>query len=320
MRINTAQCAAFYKHFVLEGDDVAPCCRWSKNFQKFDGDFSQVLHSKKFVELRKKVESGKKLKECKKCYYEEKLGRSLSLRQKLNMQWRVDSVQVESLELNLNNVCNLACIMCDSHFSSRIWKEENPTLPANQGIWRLKDIPNIPDTVKRIRFMGGEPLMTNVHRQVLRSIKDPSKVEIQYITNGMFMLTPEDVVLLNKCAKVAIYVSIDAYGKLNEEIRIGSDWNQIEKVVDDILNNTNYVLGIETVLHKKSWKGLVDLLLWIEEKRKIRSIIWNVHPLIVPEQLSIKNLNLNESKELMEIVTKYYNIPDSKQIRRMLEL
>jgi|TARA_Y100000310_G_scaffold91947_1_gene89469 hypothetical protein len=47
---------------------------------------------------------------------------------------------------------------------------------------------------------------------------------------------------------------------------------------------------------------------------------WNVHPLIVPQELSIKNLNLNESKELMEIVTKYYNIPDSKQIRRMLEL
>jgi len=319
MRINTVQCAAFYKHFVLEGDNVLPCCKWNRPIQKFEGDFSQVLHSKKFAELRKKVEAGKKLKECNKCYYEEKLGKGLSLRQSLNMQWGVDSVQVESLELNLNNVCNLACIMCNSQYSSRIWKEENPTLPANQGIWRLKNIPNIPDTVKRIRFMGGEPLMTDVHRQVLRSIKDFSKIEIQYVTNGMFMLTPEDVVLLNNCAKVMFYVSIDAYGKLNEETRIGSDWNQIEKFVDDILNKTNYVLGIETVLHKKSWRGLVDLLLWINEKRKICPIVWTVHPLIVPPQLSIKNLNLNESKELMEILTKY-NIPDSKQIRRMLEL
>jgi len=318
MRINTSQCAAFYKHFVLEGDNVVPCCRWQSSFQKFDGDVSQVLHSKKFVELRQKVESGQKLKECSKCYYEEEVGRSLSLRQKLNMQWGVDTVQVESLELNLNNVCNLACIMCDSYFSSRIWKEENPTLPAGQGIWRLKNIPNIPDTVKRIRFMGGEPLMTNVHRQVLRSIKDFSKIEIQYVTNGMFMLTPEDVVLLNNCAKVMFYVSIDAYGKLNEETRIGSDWNQIEKFVDDILNKTNYVLGIETVLHKKSWRGLTDLLLWINGKRKIRPVGWSIHPLIVPRLLSIKNLNLNESKELMEILTKY-KIPDSKQIYRMLQ-
>ena len=319
MRINTVQCAAFYKHFVLEGDNVLPCCKWNRPIQKFEGDFSQVLNSKKFVKLRKKAEAGQKLKECSKCYYEEELGRSLSLRQILNTQWRPDAVQVESLELNLNNVCNLACIMCNSQYSSRIWKEENPTLPANQGIWRLKNIPNIPDTVKRIRFMGGEPLMTDVHRQVLRSIKDFSKIEIQYVTNGMFMLTPEDVVLLNNCAKVMFYVSIDAYGKLNEETRIGSDWNQIEKFVDDILNKTNYVLGIETVLHKKSWRGLVDLLLWINEKRKICPIVWTVHPLIVPPQLSIKNLNLNESKELMEILTKY-NIPDSKQIRRMLEL
>ena len=99
--------------------------------------------------------------------------------------------------------------------------------------------------------MGGEPLMTNDHRRVLRSIKDLSKVEIQYITNGMFMLTPEDVVLLNNCTKVKMFVSIDAYGKLNEQIRIGSDWNQIEKFVDDILNNTNIletnVTQIETL-------------------------------------------------------------------------
>lgn len=318
MRINTAQCAAFYKHFVLEGDDVMPCCRWASSFQKFDGDFSQVLHSKKFAELRKKVELGQKLKECSKCYYEEEVGRSLSLRQKLNTRWGVDSAQVESLELNLNNVCNLACIMCDSYYSSRIWKEENPTLPVSKGVWRLKDIPNIPDTVKRIRFMGGEPLMTNAHRQVLHTIKDLSKIEIQYVTNGMFMLTPEDVVLLNNCAKVVMFVSIDAYGKLNEQTRIGSDWNQIEKFVDNILNNTNYVLGIETVLHKKSWRGLVDLLLWINEKNEIRPINWSVHPLIVPQILSIKNLNLDESKELMDMLTNY-NIPDSKQIYRMLQ-
>ena len=87
----------------------------------------------KDIDFEKKVLE--KLKECSNCYYEEELGRSLSLRQKLNTQWGVDSVQVESLELNLNNICNLACIMCDSQYSSRIWREENPTLPATQGIW-----------------------------------------------------------------------------------------------------------------------------------------------------------------------------------------
>lgn len=73
MRINTVQCAAFYKHFVLEGDNVLPCCKWNRPIQKFEGDFSQVLNSKKFVKLRKKAEAGQKLKECSKCYYEEEL-------------------------------------------------------------------------------------------------------------------------------------------------------------------------------------------------------------------------------------------------------
>ena len=307
------KCAAFYRHFNLRGDNnIWPCCRYGSPVQSFDGDFSQVLHSKEYQLLRERTEAGHKLQGCKKCYHEDSTGKK-SMRQSFNNDYDTKNIQLEFLEIGFDNICNLSCPTCSPRFSSSIWAEENPDLPYKEGIRSAKKIINIPNSIKAIRFLGGESLMTNRHRKFLEKIEDLSQVSVEYITNGMFMLSQKDHEVLQKCSKVEISVSVDAYGELNEKVRVGSNWKQIEANFDALLKETNYDISITTVVSTLSWHGLPDLFKWIQLKREIRDFFWGIIVLTSPEIFNIITLSVNEKIQLIEILENY-NIPDSDYI------
>ena len=280
-------CAAFYKHFNLRGDNnIWPCCRYKTPVKSFDGDLSKVLHSKKFQLLRKRTESGESLKGCATCYYEDQIGKK-SLRQKFNDEYDIKNVQLEFFEVGFDNICNLSCTTCAPEFSSSIWAEENPDLPYKEGIQSVKKITNIPNSIKEIRFLGGESLMTNRHRKFLEEIEDLSQVSVEYITNGMFTLSQKDHKVLQKCLNVDISVSIDAYAELNEKVRVGSNWKQIDAMVDALLKETDYEVSVMSVVSTLSWQGLPDLFKWIQLKREIRDFFWGIIVLTYPEIFNI---------------------------------
>jgi hypothetical protein len=284
-------CAAFYKHFNLRGDNkIWPCCRFQDSIQSFDGDLSQVLHSDEYQSLRKRSEAGELIEGCKTCYYEDRIGKT-SLRQKFNGRFNNNHIQLEFFEVGFDNICNLSCTTCDAEFSSSIWADQNPGLPYKKGIRSAKKITNIPNSIKNIRFLGGETLMTNKHRTFLKQIEDLSQVSVEYITNGMFMLSQKDHEILEKCSKVEISFSIDAYGELNEKVRVGSNWKQIEANVDALLKETNYTILMQSVVSTLSWYGLPDLFKWIQLKKKIRGFFWGIIVLTSPKPFDIKTLS-----------------------------
>ncbi len=214
------------------------------------------------------------------------------------MQW---------IEMYANNICNLTCIMCWGEFSSAIWAKKNPDRPAKEGTKALKSIPRIPETVRRIRFMGGEPFMTSTHRKILQTIKNINlmKSDVEYTTNGQFMLTPNDHALLSRCNSVRIDVSVDAFGGLNSVVREGADWEKIDRFIDDVINNTKYDIGIYTTLHNKGWKNFDKLAKWVALKQKmVRNapglrFYWMVAPLTWPENLCISRLSTSEKEQLI---------------------
>jgi hypothetical protein len=306
-------CAAFYKHFNLRGNNkIWPCCRWTTPVQTFDGDLSQVLHSEEYQSLRKRTEAGESLKGCATCYYEDQLGKK-SLRQKFNNKFDTKNIQLEFFEVGFDNICNLSCTTCAPQFSSSIWAKEWPDAPYKEGIQSAKKIINIPNSITFIRFLGGESLMTNRHRKFLEKIEDLSQVEVEYITNGMFMLSQKDHEVLQKCSKVDIAFSIDAYGELNEKVRVGSNWKQIEANFDALLKETNYKMGIQSVVSTLSWHGLPDLFKWIQLKRETRDFFWSIIVLTSPKIFNIITLSVNEKIQLIEILENY-DIPESDYI------
>lgn len=305
------KCAAFYNHTNIRGGNrVFPCCRFKKPIQTFDGDVVNVLNSNEYNRLRIASEKTK-LAECAKCWHEESLGKE-SLRQWFNRNYSTDEIKLKYLEIGFDNICNLTCDGCWEEWSSSWWIKKNPTLPPKAGITGLNVVTQVPPGIEKIVFLGGEPLMTNRHKRFLESIDDLSIVEVEYFTNGMFSLTESDHAVLKKCKSVKFTVSIDGYGKLNEQVRSGSVWDTVVENTKEISNNYNTV--IHTVVHKNSWHGLVDMLSWTYQN----SYIWTTNILTYPKELDIVNLDSTSKKKLIDICREN-DIPNKEYIQMHLQ-
>jgi sulfatase maturation enzyme AslB (radical SAM superfamily) len=305
---NGTICSAFWKHVNIRGDDrVYPCCRFKETVGKFEGDISSILNSSVYQDLRKRSSLGEKISECSKCYHEESLGKP-SLRQQFNQEYKSDRVELEYLEIGFDNVCNLTCDGCFDEFSNSWAKKNNPTIPLKDLTTSIKEITEIPSSVKKILFLGGEPLMTNRHRRLLETVEHKHLVSVTYNTNGSFLLDAKTIDLLDEFKKVDFIVSIDGYGSLNDRVRSGSQWNDILAFIDHI-HELDFDISVHTVIHKNNWMGIRDLYHFITRT----NLPWTTNVLTYPKDLDIINLSQDEKLEF-ERILKDIEVPNKQYI------
>tara|TARA_B100000900_G_scaffold276331_1_gene236204 strand:+ start:2789 stop:3709 length:921 start_codon:yes stop_codon:yes gene_type:complete len=303
------KCAALYSHTNIRGGNrVFPCCRYKNPIQVFDGDIENVLHSKEYNDLRNNFSIDNP--NCAKCKHEEELG-VLSLRQKFNNTYQSSHPELRYLEVGFDNICDLACDGCWEEWSSSWWAKKNPSLPKKRGITSTKEFTNIPNTVDKVVFLGGEPLMTNRHRKFLQSLEKLDNLEVEYFTNGMHKLLEEDYDLLSKCKRVHFTISIDGVGTLNETVRNGSIWSRVVKTLDEIADTFDYT--IHTTLHKNNWQGLIEMYNFT---RKYAN--WTINLLTFPKELDIIKLEQCDKEQLIKIL-KTYDIPNRQYIKAHLQ-
>lgn len=306
---NETVCSAFWVHTNIRGGNrIFPCCRYKTPLQSFDGNVDAVLHSDQYQQLRTDSQAGVSNPNCEKCYHEEKLGKH-SLRQWFNKTYSKEHIELKYFEIGFDNICNLTCDGCWEEWSSSWWVKLNPQGIPKQGILNTSEFVDIPDTLERIVFLGGEPLMTNRHRKFLESIKDLSKLDVEYFTNGMFELTKQDYQLLDQCRSIKFTVSIDGVGQLNETVRSGSVW----PIVEAFAKSLKYNKVIHTTVHKNNWHGLRDLKNWIDAN----NFIWTTNVLTYPQHLDIINLSLEEKTQLIAVLNSY-DIPNRDYIESHL--
>lgn len=304
------KCAALYNHTNLRGGNrIFPCCRYKEHIQWFDGDVKNVLTSYMYNKLRCDMEQ-EWLPGCGKCQHEESLGKE-SLRQWFNKNYSMDKVELKYFEVGFDNICDLTCDGCWEEWSSSWWVKKNPNLPPKQGITSTTELRNIPESIEKVVFLGGEPLMTNRHRRFLESFDTLEHLEVEYFTNGMHKLLEEDYKLLSKCKRVHFTVSIDGYGSLNEKVRSGSAWSRVVKTLDEIADTFDYT--IHTTLHKNNWYGLPKLAEFTKNYTK-----WTTNVLTFPKELDIINLEQCDKKELLKILDTY-DIPNRQYIKAHLK-
>lgn len=298
------KCAAFWKHTNVRSDNrIFPCCRFKKEIGKFDGDLANVLHIPEYEELRKKSMSGEFIDGCQKCYYEESIGKT-SLRQKFNNTYSTDSVSLEYFEVGFDNICNLTCDGCWEDFSTAWGKKLN--LNKTFIVKSTTEILNIPESVNKVLFLGGEPLMTTRHKKFLKMVPNLDNLHVIYNTNGTFMLDSETIELLQKCKKVEFIVSMDGYKEINEKVRSGSKWEDILNFINQ-LKTYNFLFTIHTVIHLNNWEYLGDLSNFIHEN----SYAWSINILTHPKNLDIKNYHAKE--KIVQLINDI-NIPDKQHI------
>jgi|SRR5210317_535191 len=308
------KCSAFWKHTnIRSGNRVYPCCRFKHSIAEFHGDLGTVLHSDAYEKLREQSSAGEYIKGCEKCYYEESIQHK-SLRQEFNEKYDADTVELKFLEIGFDNLCNLTCDGCNSEFStSWIVKEKAIYGEAKNKLMEIDSVDNVPDTLERILFLGGEPLITERHLMLLYQVKNKSKVNIIYNTNGTFIPSKEVVEELRQYKNVTFILSIDGVGELAEKVRGGTKWPDVVKFIDWVYDN-HFDLEFNTVLHKNNYTGLEKL----NDFCKRFKARWYINVLTYPLQLDIALLD-NDEKEKLVSVAKDCNVPNKDFIVNHLQ-
>lgn len=247
---------------------VRPCCladheltdNTGEKFSLLNADFADIQNSASMRKLREQFLAGEKPQTCRKCWNEERAGRTSKRMHTIDRlkhtvtdtEWTADAKPLMFLDLKLGNICNLKCRICGSWSSSQFATEEIAwTLREEQkkshaytmlraGAWPKENesfwnqIDSVLGDIRYIEFTGGEPFMIDQHFDMLQGIVDRGiahQVEIHYNTNGT--LYPERAEQIWQHFKtVEIAFSIDDIGSRFEYQRSNAVWSQVCENLD----------------------------------------------------------------------------------------
>ena len=294
---------------------VRPCCLAEDEIVNDDGnkfqlataDFVDIQNSKHMKILRQDFLDGKKPQTCRKCWNEERSGRTSKRMHTLDrlkhiladQLWTADAKPLMFLDLKLGNICNLKCRICGSWSSSTFAVEEiahdssqdrknsfhYQMLKAgrwpreNQQFWQQID-QHLSD-IRYIEFTGGEPFMIEEHFEMLRGIVDRGiahQVEIHYNTNGTQY--PRDAIDIWKHFRtVEIAFSIDDLDQRFEYQRDNAQWADVERNIKLFKNlraeHPNIQLQCCSTVNVFNVRYIDQLAQWIVQQQ-FDFVYWNM--------------------------------------------
>lgn len=134
-------------------------------------------------------------------------------------------------QITTSNLCNQACVSCDSGASTK-WAQVEKRMniiSAPQYQFNL-DSANINyNSAKRISLLGGEPLFDPKTFEILQNLLDHNNTTcfISLITNGSINLNAKQTNLLTQFTNLNICISIDGVGPVFEYMRWPGKWSNL---------------------------------------------------------------------------------------------
>jgi len=301
-------------------------------------------------DVRKTMMAGKIPLSCAKCFEEEANG-IVSKRVWETFYWDQEGIDlselvaetaadgtvppiVRYLDLRLGHTCNLKCVMCTPHDSSK-WVEDYPKLIKkttspiilqqinwdktkfnnrwyeNPALWEeiFQQIPNI----KQLYFAGGEPLMIKEHKKFLKEVIArgfAGNITVRYNSNGV-LLNDEIIDIWSKFKEVRFAFSIDALDDRNHYIRYPVSWNETVTALHKLDNTPdNIKVGIACAVQIFNIKHIIDFAKWKVQQnfKKINNFyvgeyqagggLLNMHMLYIPTFLSARILPAEDKQQL----------------------
>jgi sulfatase maturation enzyme AslB (radical SAM superfamily) len=141
------------------------------------------------------------------------------------------SVQLNRIDVTVQNVCNLACVMCSS-YSSSLWAKQDGVIDQDYSFEdKLKLFKRLDFShVYQIHFTGGEPLMTTEHLRMMKIYAEQASLDqlhISYNTNGTFFPDKRVLEVWSQVKAIDLVISLDAVGEACELIRWPAVWSDI---------------------------------------------------------------------------------------------
>jgi organic radical activating enzyme len=278
-----------------EDGAIKICCRSQPIAWIQTSSLEDAWNSKEMKTVRKQVLCGERPEVCKPCFDLEDQGVE-SLRQRhingvipearINLYPNSLKTLAEdfsmpfefpTMEIKVNNLCNLKCRMCNPLDSTNwkdwdkvvgFYKKENnylvPTIEKHvsvpgQYIGPFDDTDNwwnsfekLLPFFKRVEFAGGEPLMDPQHYRILDMLKPYGKsIELKYATNGTTLGISKSRTIHDywpHFKSIAVNVSLDGIHEVYNYIRSNANFDQVEQNIKEIqkISNVSRVVGAFT--------------------------------------------------------------------------
>ena len=194
--------------------------------------------------------------------------------------------KLQYLDLRLGHTCNIKCVMCSPHDSSKWVADHKKLIPVlqdpevkRQMQWDRKEFNNkwhekesfwkelyaqIPN-LKQVYFAGGEPLMIKEHKMFIEEIIRQGyqdNVLLRYNSNGL-LVDEELIELWSKFRKVKFAVSVDASFERDDYIRFPGKFAEVERTLHMLDNTPNNIhVSMATAVQIFNIKHIPDFLKW----------------------------------------------------------
>lgn len=207
------------------------------------------------------------------------------------------SKNIQMIDFRNSNLCNLKCRTCGPDYSSK-WADElgidNPITKTNIDDF-IRQI--LTDSISKIYFAGGEPLLNLDHWKLLDQLIDldlAKNISLQYSTN-LTVLGYKDRTSFDywrQFKNVTVFGSVDAVGLPFEYLRSGANWHTVSSNIDQLIaaQSSNLRVEITFVLSVLSVWFLKDVLEYAKTKKLRVNIIQLTDPHyltlnVLPDQL-----------------------------------
>jgi MoaA/NifB/PqqE/SkfB family radical SAM enzyme len=212
-----------------------------------------------------------------------------------------------NIEVDTGNLCNLKCRMCHDGVSSRIgtdlvhrsWATDQyehayhdaniVARPGGVRRWNLQEeleaaIVRAPDEVKRIYFVGGEPLLVKEIGTLLERLIElgvAPNIILAIVSNGT--VTGSWLHLTRHFKRLDLSISIDGFQDCYDYIRYPARWERLVEHLKAFRELPNVLLGGAVTLQAYNALSITDLFRYLDSL-DLGFYAWPVH---VPRYLSV---------------------------------
>ena len=248
-----------------------PCCMADPDLpigNTQNQSLQDIWNGPEMRELRMNMLQDKKSDICRRCYELEDSG-VWTLRKSANENFKNHKVKVEEtsddgsagnvnlayMDIRFSNLCNLKCRSCGPQFSSS-WFEDHKQLYGklnHEKILKVRDdmlnfmdeLEPLLDSVERVYWAGGEPLIVEEHYRILDKWIEMGKhdVVMDYTTNFTQMRFKKKSIFeyWNAFDDVRVAASLDANHARGEYLRKNMDWAQVVQNRRDMIEQCPHV-------------------------------------------------------------------------------
>ncbi len=343
----------WYELHIYWDGSLGICCQEShKLYQGSDYNIAtttieQWFNSPPVQQFRQQVLGHSPVSACSRCYLEEAhsgMSRRLRSNQKSAIFSQAFDVSFEQspgrkyfdftgvtttsaidLHIDLGNVCNLACKMCDPKASSKIASQQvrwgiteskqfiGTDWTKDPLVWHSfkQQLLTIPE-LNNIHLMGGETLLSDKFHDLVDWMVEHQRFDLgfSFVTNGT-IFDLELMTKLKKFRQVGIEVSIETVDQHNSYVRQGTDTDQVISNIGKFqqwANGSNITVTLRSAISALTIGYFVSLLQFALDKQLIIKSLLVINPKFLDVAILPDHVKQVYKKPYLELLDQLDNI------------